>query len=427
MRPRRCRLRYSYLSCISLAFLSASCADEQREATAQASRQAAPAPAFVDSGRRPNADVATGGTGSLPQAPAPSGARMLSAPRLAVNEHPRPELIVREVAPSGSIQLGTLGAQSVPDAIAKARKVATIGSGGAGDTFGSIARVAVDDGGYIYVLDSEFNDVRVLDPSGRTVNRFGYQHDPATPFRTPTAIAVSANARGALLFIADRRRQVHVYSRRGDSIAFKVSITLSQTAFDLCALKDRLIVQAGGYNEPEIIRAYLLDGKAVGAFAPLYNTNDKILRYTFARARIACIRDTTIIVAPESSIPDVRAYSISGSPLWVTLLAKFVPVTAFVSAGGGVEVRLPPGGYHRLHSLSALPGGDVLMQVAYVRPPAVQVGQELAVSTFLLAGRSGRGVSLGDSLPTIAAVGSQSYVVLRYKPSPTIEIWSSRR
>lgn len=133
-----------------------------------------------------------------------------------------------------------------------------------------------------------------------------------------------------------------------------------------------------------------------------------------------------VVVAPEASIPDIRAYSIDGSARWVTLLNNYISVPAFVE-GRSVEVKLPPGGWHRLHTLNALDGGDLLIQWAYMVPTPNQRGKRLAILSAVLRGSKGSGSSLGDSLPTIAAVGSRSYVVLRDGPPPSLEIWKSGR
>jgi hypothetical protein len=339
---------------------------------------------------------------------------------LRPNEHPRPELIVRPAAPRHSLALGTASV-GTPALFVGATRIATLGAhaGQGGDGFGRIERVAIGHDGYIYVLDRELNEVRVFDASGRPVQRLGPQYRQPAPFRTPAALASTADGR---LLVADKTRRVHVYVRDGDSLRFERSIRLSVGAFDLCLSGDEFAVQGATFEQRELLRSFALDGRELRAYAPVYDTDDNVLRYTFAQGRIACA-GRVVVLAPETSIPDVRAFKADGTPAWVTTLEGYLPVRALVHQGGAVEVTLPPR-YHRAHSLSVLPDGNVLLQLSLVSAQATAPGQELAITSILLQASDGSGQNLGTSLPPIMAVGSDRYAVVRHGRQPSVEVWS---
>ncbi len=363
--------------------------------------------------------------GALPGA-STRGSVDLDAQASPGNVHPRPELILRPKVRSTSLALGRREAGSLPNVLTGAIRVATIGYSAerVGDAFGEITRVTIDKDGYIYVLDGEFSDVRIFDPEGRPIKRLGFVHDPKSPFRSPAALAQVATSGGAQLFIADKARKVHVYSRSQDSVSHRRSMNVEHNAHDLCIADERIIAQGGGFYEPDLVSTYSMEGTPLLRFGAVYNTTDQILRYTFAFARLLCDSSTDMVVLiPETSIPDVRAYDARGTPRWIATFSGYVPVPAQTGRGGTVTVILPPAGYHRFHSIGQLPTGELLLQLAFVVPPATALGEEATITSVLITPADGHATLLGDSLPPIVAVGSRSFVIRLNTPSPALEIW----
>lgn len=340
-------------------------------------------------------------------------------------KHPRQDLILREAPARDTVALGSTQTPDAPAALKRATRTTTIVLSGTADAVGTVGQVRVDGAGYIYLLDSEFNEIRVFAPDGRSLVRLGGAR--GAPFRSPVAIAVRTAGAKAELLVADRAKRLFVYERRGDSLALARSFELPQLAHDLCATSDRVVAQGGGYNEPETVRAYGVDGKPLRSFAPLYKTDNKLLRLTLARSQLACVQDSVVVIVPETSIADVRAYSNRGAALWVTVLAKYVGVPAFTTPDGSLRVDLPQGGFHRAFSVNPLPGGQVLVQIGYVVPPATGPGADVSVTSVMLDARTGRARALGDSLPRIVATAGQSFVVVKQKPVRTLELWKFAR
>ncbi len=289
--------------------------------------------------------------------------------------------------------------------------------------FGMIEDVAVGDDGRIYLLDSRFNEVRVITRQGEVLQIFGRPGQGPGEFRGPRSLAVDASGR---VYVGDISRQIHVFEPEPSGLQYRESLRTNVAPVDMCVLGNRLYVHGINLEENKIIHEYDLNGTHHSSFGAVYNSPNPLVNYQLSQGRIACSAADGMIVYVMGGGPgDVRGYTSTGDLKWLSLISDYQSID-YVETATGDRVTVPENGFHHLQYLTMGPTGNLVLQLAFVTRESREAKDEFAsLHTFLFAPGSGRGMYVGDFLPTIMAAGGSSYIAVEHDPYPRMRFYSA--
>lgn len=139
------------------------------------------------------------------------------------------------------------------DALVAARSVLRLGSTHGGPTlFGRIAKADIDSDGNIVVLDADKQEIRVFDPNGDYVDRFGGRGSGLTELRGATEFHLFRDGRIAVPL--GRTGPVKIFGRSEDGWELVDIIDLRPTpANSLCGMSDGRLFSAGYLRDHDTI------------------------------------------------------------------------------------------------------------------------------------------------------------------------------
>lgn len=321
-----------------------------------------------------------------------------------------PDLALRETRDAG-VFLGGIVADSAVIGVLEGRKH---------EMLGYIMDVATDGLGTLYVLDSEYNEVRVHDFSGKFLGSFGGPGEGPGEFRHPREIAVS----GQLIFVVEVQR-VHVFKRQEAGFILIDTFTKDLMGFrGNCALNGHLYT--AGYNpeEEQIVHRLTADGFREMALVEIYpSANTNIQSVMSIESLLACSEEHGIVGVIMDNVPALTAYAEDGVVMWRTRLADFKPriIEEFVGPEGRLMVLQGQGsedeGASYLHTLFS-DGADHF----YLGYQTESDDKEYYVDhVFRIDVRTGEGEHLGTG--RVAAVTANSVVVASHDPYPRVIIY----
>ena len=317
--------------------------------------------------------------------------------------HPTPENIP-DPLPAGSV-LHETGVQGVDAPVFLRQEEAdsvVIGvlEGEPYEMFGSITDVATDGLGTIFIMDAEYQEVRLFDLSGNRLGTLGRRGEGPGEFRSAREIAVSRNN----VFVVDRNR-AQVFSREGPDFVFKRTIQLVGMGLSgSCAMNDHLYHVGYTSAAGPVIHKIGTDGDLVTLFGEPYAAAIEHVRLELTwQAKLACNQKHGIVARISNSIPVLIAYTEDGQVVWRTGLADFNPlaIMEMQSEHGSTVVMdyQPIAGEGFLHTLFSV-GGDHFY-LGYYRKG--EQPAEFSNHLFKVDTRTGEGTYLG--------VGSASAVI----------------
>jgi hypothetical protein len=342
-------------------------------------------------------------------------------------QHPQSAFLVRVIEPTAHITLGVQASLNPAfDALRRVINRPTELSIGALESpaeqvFGEITDVAVEENGWLYVLDARSSDVRVFDQRGRLVAKFGRPGRGPGEFANPTSVALGPSGR---VYVGDLTRQVHVFERHGPEFKYVRSLRLRVAALDMCIMHGVLVVHGVNLEETRLIHEYDLAGKLLRSFGSVYKSQSPDINFALSKGRLVCAANEGVVLfAPASGIPEVIAYDTTGTPKWLTTFENYQPIWV-TEAKGGYGVQVPPSGFHRIQAITYLPPGYVVLQFAKVVPESRGGGAPsvVSLSTVFLRASSGESAYVGDSIPTVAALGPSYYVERQDDPFPQLRL-----
>ena len=315
------------------------------------------------------------------------------------------------------------------DAILNAGLVVEIGTAGMDDSehsdptvFGSVADVAVDPAGLVYVLDEQAQEVRAFDFLGRFVHKFGGFGDGPSELRHAIGIELLGDGR---ILVASRDQRVRVFAptEHGWSATESVEAPVGPRA--VCSMRDgRVFINGYRQDANTLVHQLSLPGtdSVVPAFGEGYRDENWLVQMSLAEGALACAnRGRGVVVLGHRAIPLIRAFdSLDGSLVWASKLESFSgpPVYQGVNARGRNYVRKGrPAQWDVLGSVHPVAEGHLLVQVGH----ASMVRQTVAIESYLLDSESGVGAFLGDEVPR-AIPFEGGYVALYEDPFPRIEV-----
>ncbi len=315
------------------------------------------------------------------------------------------------------------------DAIRNARLVVAIGSAGMDHSersdptvFGSLADVAVDTAGLVYVLDEQAQEVRAFDFAGRFLHRFGGFGDGPSELRHAIGIELLGDGR---ILVASRDLRVKVFAptEQGWSATQTIEAPVGPRA--ICSMRDGRVF-VNGYRQDANTLVHQLPIFGTDSVAPAfgggYQDENWLVQMALAEGALACANARRgLVVLGHRAIPLIRAFdSLDGSLVWASKLETFsgMPVYQGVNQRGRNYIRKGrPAQWDVLGSVHPVAEGHLLVQVGH----GSMVRRTVSIESYLLDSESGAGAFLGDEVPR-AIPFEGGYVALYEDPYPRIEV-----
>lgn len=315
------------------------------------------------------------------------------------------------------------------DAIFNAGLLVEIGAAGMDDSghsdptvFGSVADVAVDTAGLVYVLDEQAQEVRAFDISGRFVHKFGGFGDGPSELRHALDIELLGDGR---ILVASRDQRVKVFAPTEHGWSATETIEAPVGPRSVCSMRDGRVF-INGYRQDANTLVHQLPVPGTDSVAPAfgegYRDENWLIQMSLAEGALACANGGRgVVVLGHRAIPLIRAFdSLDGSLVWASKLESFsaLPVYQGVNERGRNYVRKGrPAQWDVLGSIHPVGEGHLLVQVGH----ASMVRRTVAIESYLLDSESGAGAFLGDEVPR-AIPFEGGYVALYEDPYPRIEV-----
>lgn len=283
---------------------------------------------------------------------------------------------------------------------------------------GTVEAVAVDRNGRLFILDSRFNNVRVIADDGRFLQSFGSPGNGPGELARPTSIAVDA---GGHVYVADASRAVQVFALdRSGTYRYTRAFRLPAAAHGMCFLGSDLFIHGSNLEVANLIHRVDTTGVVLNSFGSLYSSPVPFINYTLSRSYIACdAHSGTIVLAPRGGLAEVRAYRRDGTPAWRLKLHGYVSASV-EERGRAVRVTTLPGGSF-IMALVTAPGGFVLQIGTRTQLGQVVIDGDGLTRLFFLAAGSGRPAALGRGPnETFRWIGRSRYVTTVMEPWPAV-------
>ena len=346
------------------------------------------------------------------------------ASQVAGRRHPRPEYLVRpEGVPVRPLQTAERSAQteSLLARFRGARRVALIGAatGPPESIFGEIAGVAIGPRDRIYVLDSQFYQVRVFDPDGSLVEKFGRQGPGPGEFTVPAAVTLRSQA--MRFYVADRIRKIHEFSLEGEESLYSRSFVTRTDAETICSFGDAIVTAGESSGIPNAIYEYDTEGEVLDAFGTVYPSPHRAVNSSLSNVLVACDpADAFILLAPRQ-LGEIRKYSRGGELQWIVAADAFRH-SEIIESGVMVYVTVPEDGFDQIDSLILVSTERALVQVVEHtrkdRPPRAP-----KIDSYVVMTGNGESQSLGAELPQILAITDDYFVTLEGVLDPILGIY----
>lgn len=305
--------------------------------------------------------------------------------------------------------------------ISDARPVLSIGKmeGQRYEMIGRIEGLAAGESGRIYLLDSEYGEIRAYGPDGEFQFAFGRLGQGPGEFQDPEAMARDENG---TLVVTDRGRRTKVLTPADTTLILEEDFTVDISANDVCAMGGRIYAQGFSEASGSVIQVYTLKGEEVGTFADPYQSTNPVARMTLSQGALECSREANTVVATFTYMPTVYGYSPDGELRWMSKLANFnMETVRGVSKGGrqGVQFRGEPGDMH-MAGLTAVENGLVLLQVNQLTEEDGRPRR----STYLVDATTGEGTFVTEGIPYLYDARDDLLYAGRYFPFPQVEVLS---
>lgn len=341
---------------------------------------------------------------------------------------PSDEAVVDILQPTVEEPRGSTGGDAVGARYRKAAEVTSIGAmeGDSTDMFGRIRDLTTDDTGRIYVLDSDYNEVRMYDAEGNWTGAFSREGEGPGEIQYPEA--VSFHPPGTVV-IADRNRHIKRFERQDGSFVAADQFALEYTPEDLCVMNDEIYVH--GYQEEEntsIIHVYALDGTHLRSFGEPYKARHPFVREALSDGKMTCNAATEMVVFAFGHMPVLFGYSLDGELQWTSKVADFRPteITERATDDGRPSIRYstPDRPSNLMSALISGSSGSVLLQVAERVPLEGKRAFDVTFHTYRLSARTGKGEYIGTNLSLLIGAVTSNRIIGHYvKPFPQVKIY----
>ena len=314
-------------------------------------------------------------------------------------------------------------------------EIATIGlnEGNPHEMFGNIVDVATNYAGTLFVLDSEYNQVRVFDYDGSHISTFGGPGEGPGEFLYPWKVLL-ANI-GRTVAVHSINPFVHVFERQ-DATTFQLRSSFPddvQLGESGCAMNG-YFYYLGFSNELDgVIHKYTLEGDRVASFGAPYKSSSPIATQVLSDSGyLACSEQHAMIAHIRSYVPVVTGYKETGEAAWQVLFPDFKPSRVEVSRteDGRESIFLgnPVIGENSFVDLFTDSSGDYFYVKHSTHVGPREDGSIVVHDVFRVDARTGEGSYLGNApLGQMHTDLDDPYVITAWNyPFPRVKIYKVR-
>lgn len=255
--------------------------------------------------------------------------------------------------------------------------------GDSSQVIGRIADIVVGSEG-VLILDDRFNRVTVVEEDG--VSDWVGQPGPGPgEFSIPRGLEVS----GDRLFVADERRVVHVFERRGESWEWTTDLPIDAQILDVCVFPDGTMFVLGIRGSADQVIHEWRDGDFRRSFGNPYEPTreqpDPFLKFLAAEGVLICDAARDQLIHVPSRLPQVSAFSREGRIRWVTELPEYLQMAIHEDQGGAIQLGLRES-VSEMHMLSwAVPTpAGLVVQLGHFDQEAVRLQQPTGLDTYVI-------------------------------------------
>lgn len=345
--------------------------------------------------------------------------------------HPVPALIpgfeeAHELVSTSSDIGGSGDVQAISQALSLPTELFTLGvlEGERHEMFGQIVDVKEDSEGKIYVLDAQYNEVRVYDAEGTFLYAIGSRGEGAGEFVSPTSLEIDSSGR---IIVSDRFHGLKIFSRNGETHELSATLSLSREVNEVCVTKEVLHLHSFDGLNVNAINRYSMSGDSLGSFGEVYSAMSPLVRRFLGRTQIACL-DSKIIYAPNF-LPVIYGYSHEGDRQWTAKISGFKAMEVDEDVGEtGPRVGMNVHGKPHDQVIRAVPLRQdyVIVQIASFTPESLSTeeGERYeTLRTYLMSAQTGKAVFIGDTVPVINTATENRVYTHRTHPYPQISVY----
>jgi hypothetical protein len=305
----------------------------------------------------------------------------------------------------------------------------TIGAleGPEGDVIGLVADAFIGPDEAVYVLDGRFNDVKIFDPGGNYRDAFG------GPGRGPGEIAIpqglTRDAAG-VVYVADENLEVHRFKQHAGKWEFLDKFFVGFPLFDICIIGTDIFALGVRDTLPPVIHRFDSLGQHQESFAVPYRTASIDVRYALTDGQLFCSEDRGQIVVAFAKLPEIHAYAVDGSLLWVAGFDHFT-APAVLQHKGGTRFRTGMAETRdEMHETLSMAGTSdfLIVQVGrYTREGWEERRTYDEIDSYIVDPSTGAGRLMGTDLPLVADVSGSLLLTYTNDPFPQLATFSIGR
>ncbi len=336
------------------------------------------------------------------------------------------------IAPSGEIDSSV---QSISQALLSPTELFTLGVPQEGEErmrFGPIMDIKEGPAGNIYVLDGQYNEVKVYGSGGDFlyavqgpseeeplgVNRRG----SSGQIFFPASLEVDSSGR---IIFADRSNGVRIFERTGKTHRVSTTLPSSLEIHEVCVREDILHIHGFSPDNHHAINRVSLSGNTLNSFGAIYSSSSPLVHRILGMGQIACM-DSKIIYAPNY-LPVIYSYSPTGDMQWAVKIPDFQTLE-IIDKGSEVSMDIFAKPHNQIVRIVPIPEAQIIVQIASFTPEGLstakrgrKVGHD-ALRTYLMSARTGEAIFVGDTVPQIYAVTEDRVYIARRHPSPQVSV-----
>ena len=191
--------------------------------------------------------------------------------------------------------------------------------------FGHIADVALDSFNNVYILDSEYNTVRVYDIGGTYLSSFGRAGNGPGELYEPESISLIDNGNRAVITTG----RVTIFSRTSPStFEFDRTFNVPYPAFwegGSCSMNGHVYTLDYSPEAQGVIHKYSLDGAYITSFGNEYISSVPFVTSQLSdRGYLACSAKSDVIAWIRRYLPFIHGYSSDGGHLWTFRIQDYL-------------------------------------------------------------------------------------------------------
>lgn len=357
--------------------------------------------------------------------------------------HPIPELIPRFdeahdfVSPSGDLE-GDENAQAITQALLSLTELFTLGvlQGAQYEQLGPILDIQEGPASNIYVLDGQYNEVKVYSSEGNFLYAVEgpSEEEPLDVHRRgsssrvffPASLEVDSSGR---IFFADRVEGIKIFERAGETHQLSTILSPSLEIHEVCVKKDVLHVHGFSPSNSHAINRLSLSGNTLNSFGAIYSSSSPLVYRVLGMGQIACM-DSSIVYAPNF-LPVIYSYSLKGDVRWVIRIPDFETLE-IIEKGSEVSMDVFTKPHDQVVRVVPLPEAYVIVQIASFTPESLSISKRgkgegyAALRTYLMSTQTGNAIFVGDTVPQIYTATEGHLYTARRHPFPQISVLSFR-